>query len=285
MIAQGQFREDLFYRLNVIHLMVPALRERRADIPPLAEHFVTRLSRPGTGSPRIISPEAMELLVNYHWPGKRARTADVVERVCVRARTDVVKVRNVPHEVRTGRKRAFRRCGERRRTVADDSTSASPTIGNRSGRRCNPLFMQREITRSSVRDVVRRGLQDARGNTRSSRACSTWKARTTSAFSTFLQAPLSTVVQGFDEADARLPAAAKAEAHLERQTGVPSPLSWRREQARRLMADRTGRATAAAATTAANVRVRDRGAVRLRDRRRRRASILFWRDKTCGVRK
>src|SRR2546427_560660 len=69
MIAQGQFREDLFYRLNVIHLMVPALRERRADIPPLTEHFVARLSRPGTGSPRIISPEAMELLVNYHWRG------------------------------------------------------------------------------------------------------------------------------------------------------------------------------------------------------------------------
>ena len=164
MIAQGQFREDLFYRLNVIHLMVPALRERRADIPPLTEHFVARLSRPGTGSPRIISPEAMELLVNYHWPGNVRELQNVVERVCVRARTDVISVDDVPHEVRTAQKAGVPPVRERRRTVADDLYERITNDRQSFWTTVYPLFMQREITRSSVRDVVRRGLQDARGN-------------------------------------------------------------------------------------------------------------------------
>src|SRR5262245_58711780 len=68
MIGQGAFREDLFYRLNVIHLTVPPLRERKEDIPGLAIHFLRSFAKDAT-QPREISTEAMSLLVNYHWPG------------------------------------------------------------------------------------------------------------------------------------------------------------------------------------------------------------------------
>src|SRR5215212_6905221 len=68
MISQGLFREDLFYRLNVIHLSVPPLRERKQDIPGLALHFLRTFCRNGD-APRDVSPEAMAMLVAYSWPG------------------------------------------------------------------------------------------------------------------------------------------------------------------------------------------------------------------------
>src|SRR3982751_6100424 len=71
-IAQGLFREDLFYRLNVIHLVVPPLRERREDIPLLLDHFLRNFTTNGNGhrTPvRAIAPEAVTALREYSWPG------------------------------------------------------------------------------------------------------------------------------------------------------------------------------------------------------------------------
>src|SRR2546430_10488874 len=105
MIAQGQFREDLFYRLNAIHLMVPALRERREDIPALAEHFMGRLSgRAEAGGPRTIARDAIDLLSNYHWPGNVRELQNVIERMVVRARGVPIGVECVPHEGRAAQK-------------------------------------------------------------------------------------------------------------------------------------------------------------------------------------
>src|SRR5262245_58628873 len=69
MIGQGRFREDLFYRLNVIHLTVPPLRERREDIGRLIEHFLGHFTSGDTYVVRGISPDAMSLLTRYNWPG------------------------------------------------------------------------------------------------------------------------------------------------------------------------------------------------------------------------
>ena len=166
MIAQGQFREDLFYRLNVIHLMVPALRERREDIQALAEHFMSRLSgrAEASGGARTISRDAMDLLSNYHWPGNVRELQNVIERMCVRARAEIIGVEDVPHEVRASQKTGVPPQRERRRTVADDLYERITNERQSFWTTVYPLFMQREITRSAVRDVVRRGLQDARGN-------------------------------------------------------------------------------------------------------------------------
>ncbi|PYR41314.1 MAG: hypothetical protein DMF93_08670 [Acidobacteria bacterium] len=165
MIAQGQFREDLFYRLNVIHLMVPALRERREDIPALAEHFMGRLSgRAEAGGARTIARDAIDLLSNYHWPGNVRELQNVIERMVVRARGEVIGAEEVPHEVRAAQKTGVPPQRERRRTVADDLYERITNERQSFWTTVYPLFMQREITRSAVRDVVRRGLQDARGN-------------------------------------------------------------------------------------------------------------------------
>src|SRR5688572_14967373 len=69
LISQGLFREDLFYRLNVIHLIVPPLRERREDIAPMVEDFLKRFSRSPEDASRTITPEAVATLVDYAWPG------------------------------------------------------------------------------------------------------------------------------------------------------------------------------------------------------------------------
>src|SRR5690606_17915886 len=78
MIAQGTFREDLFYRLNVIHLTVPPLRERKEDIPGLANHFLGHFAGHPANIAREISPEAMRLLTEYHWPGNVRELENVI---------------------------------------------------------------------------------------------------------------------------------------------------------------------------------------------------------------
>jgi transcriptional regulator with PAS, ATPase and Fis domain len=164
MIAEGLFREDLFYRLNVIHLVVPSLRERQEDLQALIEHFMGRMARPGTPGARTIAPAAMAALLEYHWPGNVRELQNVIERMLVRARTDVVGVEDVPHEVRVTQKPGTAPFRERRRTIADELYERITNERQSFWTTVYPLFMQREITRAAVRDVVRRGLHDARGN-------------------------------------------------------------------------------------------------------------------------
>jgi transcriptional regulator with PAS, ATPase and Fis domain len=164
MIAQGLFREDLFYRLNVIHLIVPPLRERKEDIPALVEHFVTRMgNRSGLRTAKTIAPEAVEMLGQYKWPGNVRELQNVIERMMVRSRHEVIGSDDVPNEVRVTPKSSttFR---ERRRTIADELYDRITNENQSFWTTVYPLFMQREITRGAVREVVRRGLQDARGN-------------------------------------------------------------------------------------------------------------------------
>jgi transcriptional regulator with PAS, ATPase and Fis domain len=164
MIVQGTFREDLFYRLNVIHLVVPPLRERREDIPALVDHFLARLSPPGGRVPKAVSPEVLALMTEYAWPGNVRELQNVIERMIIRARGDVIAIDEVPHEVRATRPAAGAPFRERRRTIADDLYQRITAERQSFWTTVYPLFMQREITRSSVREVVRRGLQDARGS-------------------------------------------------------------------------------------------------------------------------
>jgi two-component system response regulator PilR (NtrC family) len=80
LVAQGLFREDLFYRINVIELRVPALRERHADIPEIAAAILERLAARTGGAPPQIAPEAMQLLQNYAFPGNVRELENVLER-------------------------------------------------------------------------------------------------------------------------------------------------------------------------------------------------------------
>jgi transcriptional regulator with PAS, ATPase and Fis domain len=79
-VREGKFREDLFYRLNVIAIELPPLRSRREDIPPLAAHFLKRYSEENGLPVRTLSPEAMRALVDYEWPGNVRELENVIER-------------------------------------------------------------------------------------------------------------------------------------------------------------------------------------------------------------
>ena len=89
-IASGEFREDLYYRLNVVKLVVPALAERREDIPLLAGHFLKRLAERYQKRARAFSPEALELLIAAPWPGNVRQLLNVVEQSVALATTEVV---------------------------------------------------------------------------------------------------------------------------------------------------------------------------------------------------
>jgi len=82
-IKKGTFREDLYYRLNVIHLQVPPLRDRKEDIPLLIDHFLKLASLEGGGKKRKISPKALELLENYYWPGNVRELRNLIEGVTI----------------------------------------------------------------------------------------------------------------------------------------------------------------------------------------------------------
>ena len=82
-IAAGRFREDLFYRLNVLPLHVPALRERRDDIPLLVRHFLEQFARDGGGIPAAIAPEAVSRLTSFEWPGNVRELRNTIERLAI----------------------------------------------------------------------------------------------------------------------------------------------------------------------------------------------------------
>jgi transcriptional regulator with GAF, ATPase, and Fis domain len=96
-IKEGQFREDLYYRLNIIPLNLPPLRDRKTDIPLLAAYFLRQFNRPG--SSKTISDEAMNVLVNYSWPGNIRELANFVERMVVLSIGSTITPRDLPDKV------------------------------------------------------------------------------------------------------------------------------------------------------------------------------------------
>src|SRR2546425_337644 len=98
-IAPGVFREDLYSRLNVIHLTIPPLRERREDIPLLLKHFLERMSERYHAEPPAVTAEVNSRLMAYDWPGNVRELKNVVERLLVRGRLGVIDVADLPDDV------------------------------------------------------------------------------------------------------------------------------------------------------------------------------------------
>jgi two-component system nitrogen regulation response regulator NtrX len=94
--AQGRFREDLYYRLNVVPIHIPPLRERKSDIPLLVEYFLGEVGRELASAPRSISKEALERLVSYSWPGNVRELRNLIERLCILTTSDVIRIEDLP---------------------------------------------------------------------------------------------------------------------------------------------------------------------------------------------
>ena len=160
LIAAGQFREDLLYRLRVIHLEVPPLRLRRDEIPVLVNHFITRTHRRAS-----FTADAMEALCRYRWPGNVRELQNVVEQAMWLSHGDLVDVAQLPEILRVPAQ-PVRPTRERRVQVADELYTALVNGGYSFWDHIYPLFLSRDITRHDMRELVRKGLSTTRGNYR-----------------------------------------------------------------------------------------------------------------------
>jgi len=98
-VSEGRFREDLFYRLNVITIHLPSLRERKDDIPILSNFFVIKYTKKYKKEIKGFAPEAMEALCAYHWPGNVRELENVVERAIVLCKKNTISVEHLPRNV------------------------------------------------------------------------------------------------------------------------------------------------------------------------------------------
>ena len=105
-VQQQKFREDLYYRINVIYLKVPPLRERKEDISPLVDTFIRQYAALNAKKIRGIAKEALETLVQYAWPGNIRELKNIVERMVVLSSGDLLTTELVPEDIRQGRPRA-----------------------------------------------------------------------------------------------------------------------------------------------------------------------------------
>jgi two-component system nitrogen regulation response regulator NtrX len=111
-IERGNFREDLFYRLNVIPFFVPPLRDRREDIPLLADHFLREFTTAYGRKPKELTPEAYTILSEYHWPGNVRELKNLIERIVILNPQVRVDARHIPlHAARRQQDRPLDRFG------------------------------------------------------------------------------------------------------------------------------------------------------------------------------
>jgi DNA-binding NtrC family response regulator len=166
MVADNTFREDLYYRLNVIHIEVPALRERREDIVILLNHFFATFADTYQLPIPDINPEALRRLTDYHWPGNVRELRNVAERLILRCATGRVDLEALSREIMRDTKMA--------RTLAPSRPADLPTSqvlferivrgGASFWSVAYEPFMARDLTRRDVRELVRLGLEHTRGN-------------------------------------------------------------------------------------------------------------------------
>jgi DNA-binding NtrC family response regulator len=163
-IATKEFREDLYYRINVIHLTMPPLRERREDVPEMLEHFIAYYSdRHALPVPQL-SPEALARLVDYSWPGNVRELRNFVERLVLRARSGVITTADLPMEIIPPPQEPVR---EPVRGAAIDRMWERMVNGREVfWTVVYEPFMSRDMTRDDLRALIGRGLEQTRGSYR-----------------------------------------------------------------------------------------------------------------------
>ena len=169
-VADKTFREDLYYRLNVVHIEVPPLRQRRDDIPGLLSHFLRAFANSHRMEVPEISTDALQRLTSYEWPGNVRELKNVAERLVISSRSGRIDTGSLPAEV--GSQPAARP------RASASMAAAAPAGSALRQRRLERLmkdrvsfwsevhkpFMDRDLTRDDVRELVREGLAHTRGN-------------------------------------------------------------------------------------------------------------------------
>ncbi len=136
-IDKGNFREDLFYRLNVIPFHMPPLRERKEDIPTLANYFMDEFARAYGRKPKELTPQAIELLQEYHWPGNVRELRNLIERIVILHQQSRIDARHIPLQL------------------------PRKVTGERTQERYGSL---QDVREAAERDYIQRKLEEANGN-------------------------------------------------------------------------------------------------------------------------
>jgi len=160
-VASGQFREDLLYRLKVIHLHVPPLRERPDDVEALARHFLSRAKREVK-----FTDEALLAFERYGWPGNVRELLNVLEQLIWLSPNGVIGIEHLPVAMRTT-PQVRMPIDQSRRQVADGLFDDVVRRGASFWEHVYPMFLARDITRHDLRELVRLGLRESRGRYKS----------------------------------------------------------------------------------------------------------------------
>jgi DNA-binding NtrC family response regulator len=163
-IADKSFREDLYYRLNVIHLAIPPLRERRQDIEPLFNHFCRFYSQRHGADLPVVTSEAAERLVAYRWPGNVRELKNVAERLVVRSRSGIVTPSDLPREIANVGLSAPALEIVRTKRTSEVLLDRMLLGGESFWSVVYEPFMSRDLTRDDLRAVITSGLEQTRGN-------------------------------------------------------------------------------------------------------------------------
>jgi transcriptional regulator with PAS, ATPase and Fis domain len=167
-VAQKLFREDLYYRLNVVHLYVPPLRDRRHDIPLLLHHFLQAFARQYQTPVPVLSDEAAKLLLDHPWPGNVRELKNVVERLIIRAGGRQIELADLPAEMLRAPSPAAGAPGTQARAAA---VSVVDQLFDQMVKERMSFwsvvydpFMSRDLTRADIRALIKRGLESTSGN-------------------------------------------------------------------------------------------------------------------------
>ena len=162
-VAAKTFRDDLYYRLNVVHLHVPPLRDRLEDLPAMLSHFLATFAGEYRVATPSVSPDAMAMLTTYRWPGNVRELKNVAERLVVRSRSGVIEVADLPHQVLRAEPQAV--AAPIRGTA--DALYDRMVLGRESfWSAVYAPFMSRDLTRDDLRALVRKGLEHTGGSYR-----------------------------------------------------------------------------------------------------------------------
>ena len=142
-VEQQKFRDDLYYRLNVINIHMPPLRDRKEDIPSLVEHFLAKHRYSATAQPAAISEEAIRRLIEYNWPGNVRELENVIERAVVLSRGQIITSRELPF-------------GEHEAGEGDEGDAGDEVKGDSS-------FFKKSVAQFE-KDLIMKALRDANGN-------------------------------------------------------------------------------------------------------------------------
>ena len=173
-IAAGEFREDLYYRLNVIHIRIPPLRERGRDVMLLFRHFLRKASEAHRLPPPDLTADAEHLILSYPWPGNVRELRNVTERIALRDSNRPITPADLPAEIRAGERVTVTVPGPGQVVVAPEPHAQSIAqhlwdklmAGGDFWEVVQKPFRAHEVTRAELAALIDRGLQETRGSYR-----------------------------------------------------------------------------------------------------------------------